>query len=79
MVADMNIDRLIVRAPGLSEDQGRRLALQIAAQLAPAGGLPAAGDLPRLEVRAAAARSVDVRDLAQRIVDEALRQLRRST
>ena len=78
-MADMNIDRLIVRAPGLSEDQGRRLALQIAAQLAQAGGLPAAGDIPKLDIRAAAARSVDVPDLARRIVDEALLQLRRGT
>lgn len=75
----MRIDRLIVHAPGLSESEGRQLALQIAAQLAEAGGIPAAGDIPRLGVRARAARRVDVPDLAQRIVDEALRQLQRST
>jgi hypothetical protein len=78
-MSDMRIDRLIVRAPGLSESQGRQLALRIAAQLAEAGGMPAAGDIPRLEVSAPAARPVDVPDLAQRIVDEALRQLHRGT
>jgi hypothetical protein len=78
-MADMNIDRLIVHAPGLSEDQGRQLALRIAAQLAQAGGMPEAGDIPKLELRAASAHSVDVPDLAWRIVDQALRQLRRGT
>jgi len=77
-MSDMRIDRLIVRAPGLSESQGRQLALRIVAQLAEAGGMPAAGDIPTLEVGAAAARPVDVPDLVERIVDEALRQLRRS-
>jgi hypothetical protein len=78
-MSDMRIDRLIVRAPGLSESQGRQLALRIAAQLAEAGGMPAAGDLSRLEVSAPTAHPVNVPDLAERIVDQALRQLRRST
>jgi hypothetical protein len=74
----MRIDRLTISAPGLSEGEGRRLALQIAAQLAAAGGLPAAGDIPQLTVRVPAGHRVDVPDLAQRIVDDALRQLQRS-
>jgi hypothetical protein len=78
MMVAMHIDRLIIRAPGLSEAQGRQLALGIAARLAEAGGMPAAGDIPRLEVRAPAAHRADGADLAERIVDAALRQLRRS-
>jgi hypothetical protein len=78
-MSDLRIDRLIVRAPGLSESQGRQLALRIGAQLAEAEGMPAAGDIPRLEVSAPATRPVNVSDLAERIVDEALWQLRRST
>jgi hypothetical protein len=78
-MAGMQIDRLIVHAPGLSAAQGRQLALRIAAQLADAGGVPAAGDIPKLEVRAPDGWRADLPDLAQRIVDEALRQLRRST
>jgi hypothetical protein len=74
----MRIDRLTVSAPGLSEGEGRQLALHIAAQLAAAGGLPAAGDIPQLAVSVPAGHRVDVPDLAQRIVDDALRQLQRS-
>jgi hypothetical protein len=40
--------------------------------------MPAAGDIPRLEVRTPAAHRADGADLAERIVDAALRQLRRS-
>jgi hypothetical protein len=53
--------------------------LRIAAQLAEAGGLPAAGDIPRLAVSVPAAHRVYMPDLAQRIVGETLRQLWRST
>jgi len=74
----MRIDRLIVHAPGLSEAEGRQLALQIGAQLAEAGSLPAAGDIPRLVVSAPVTRHRGVPDLARRIVDEAIQQLRRS-
>jgi hypothetical protein len=74
----MRIDRLIVRAPGLSEVQGRQLALRIAARLADAGGVPEAGDIPKIDVRAVAERRGGLPDLAQRVVDEALRQLGRS-
>jgi hypothetical protein len=76
-MADMQMDRLIVHAPGLSPPQGRQLALRIAAQLALAGGLPETGDIPMLEVRAPDGWRADLPDLAQWIVDEALRQLRR--
>jgi len=77
-MAGMQIDRLIIHAPALSAAQGRQLALRIAAQLADAGGVPAVGDIPKLEVRAPDGWRSDLPDLAQRIVDEALRQLRRS-
>jgi hypothetical protein len=71
----MRIDRLRISAPGLSEGEGRQLASEIAAQLAAAGGLPAVGDIPLLAVRVSAAHRVDVPNLAQRIVNEALQQL----
>lgn len=78
-MAGIEIDRMIVRAPGLSTEQGRQLGLRIAALLADAGGFPATGNIPKLEVRAPAEDDADIPDLAQRIVDQVLRELRRGT
>jgi hypothetical protein len=77
-MADISIDRLILHASGLSESQGRRLAAQIAIELAQAPGIPGIGDIPRLEVSLPLTHSAAMPDLVQRIADAALRQLRAS-
>jgi hypothetical protein len=75
----MRIDRLIVKASGLSESEGRQLGLHIASGLAAAGGWPATGDIPSLRVQGIAMPSRNLSEMARRIVGEALRELRRDT
>ena len=73
----LNIDRMRLVMPGLSEDDGRRLALRLAALLANAGGLPAAGDIPTLRLDVTGDPREGVPHLAGRIIGELLRQLQR--
>lgn len=75
--ATVTIDRLTVQFPGITPEEGRKLALQIAADLAAAGAMPAAGDFPVVRVEMAVAAKSNHSDLAARIVAEAIRQLRR--
>jgi hypothetical protein len=76
-MSGMRIDRLIVKARGLSESEARQLGLHIAAGLAAAGGMPAAGDIPSLRVDGVATPSRNLSEMARRIVGETLRQLER--
>ncbi len=69
------IDRLVIDVPGGSADQGRELALLVAAGLAAAGALPQAGDLPTLRVAVSAEATTDPTTLARRIVSATLRAL----
>jgi hypothetical protein len=73
----IHIDRLAIQIPGLSNEEGRQLGLRMAAALAAAGGIPAAGDIPALHLDVEADMSAGLPRLADRIVIELLRQLRR--
>lgn len=72
------IDRLLVDIPGSSAEHGRKVALLVAAELANAGGLPQAGNVPTLHVTIAADHRGDPATLARRIVAATLRELARS-
>lgn len=74
-MAATEIERLVLNVPTMSTTDARRLALAVAAGLAKAEGMQ--GDIPslRLEVK----RGTDSMDmLANRIIAEALRQIRRT-
>jgi hypothetical protein len=73
---DVAIDRLILQVSGLSETEGRRLALLVADGL---GALSAAGggrDVPSLRLDLAVPPGSGTDELARRIVDELMRQVR---
>jgi hypothetical protein len=74
---EVRIDRLTLQVPGLTPAQGRRLALQVAAGIATAGAAGGGRDIPalRLDLTAAPGAGADV--LAEQIVAEVLRQVRR--
>ena len=69
------IERLALRVPGLSDQQGRRLAELVGEGLATAPHVQASGQFGRLEVRVTAEPGQDVSRLAQAIVAELLRQV----
>jgi hypothetical protein len=71
------VDRLLLEIPGGSADQGRKVARLVAAGLAAAGALPAAGDLPTLRIAIRAEPQDDAESLARRIVAGMLRELAR--
>jgi hypothetical protein len=71
------VDRLLLEIPGGSADRGRKVADLVAAGLAAAGALPAAGDLPTLRVAIRAQPNEDAESLARRIVAATLRDLAR--
>lgn len=75
----IDIERLTIKVPGLSKEEGQQLALRIAANLSTAGGLPAAGDIPALQLDVAAELGTGVPSLADRVVKELLLQLSRET
>ena len=62
------MDRLVLEMPGGSADRGREVASLVAAGLAAAGALPAAGDLPFLRVAVRAEPQESAELLARRIV-----------
>jgi hypothetical protein len=74
-VTALHIERLALRVPGLSEQQGRRLAELIGEGLAAAPHVQASGQLGRMELRVTAESGQDVSRLAQAIVAELLRQV----
>jgi hypothetical protein len=76
-MGDIRIDRLALQVPGLTAADGWRLALRVAEGLATARAAGGGSDVPvlRLDLTAAAGAGVD--ELAEQIVAEMLRQLRR--
>jgi hypothetical protein len=74
----LRIDRLAMEIPGGSALTGRRVALLVAAGLAEAGALPAAGDIPAIRVELAVGGNPDEPLLARHIIDATLRRLRAS-
>jgi hypothetical protein len=74
----IQIDRMKIEIPGSSAAEGRRIALLVAAGLADAGALPAAGDIPTVQIELVADTDANHSELARRIITEALRYLRRS-
>ena len=74
----LQVDRMVLEISGISAEAGRQIALETAARLAAAGGLPQAGDIPALRVELAASRPPAPDALAQHVIGAALRQLRRA-
>jgi hypothetical protein len=69
------LDRMILEIPGGGTDRGREIASLVAAGLASAGALPAAGDLPVMRVAIRAAHQESAQSLARRIVARLARDL----
>lgn len=69
------IERLTLDVPAMSPADARRLALRVAAGLAQATGLSGGANIPSMRVLTEAG-APDT--LAERIVAEALRQIRRT-
>ena len=78
MANDVQIDRFIFDAPGVSVEGARRIALMVAEGLGVAGGLPQAFAAPRLNIAVSAPDSADERTLARLIVAAALRDFART-
>jgi hypothetical protein len=76
-MGDIRIDRLALQVPGLTAADGRRLALQVAHGLAAAGAAGGGRAVPALRLDMTAAPGAGVDELAEQIVAEVLRQLRR--
>ena len=72
------IDRMVLNLPGGSTEYGRRVAVLVAAGLAAANAVPAAGDLPALRITVPSGFSGDPAILARRIVAATLRDLARA-
>ena len=62
----------------MPERQARELALRVAEMLATAGAMPAAGDIPAVKIDLTAEIGSDPLELAERITEEVIRQLRRA-
>jgi hypothetical protein len=77
--SSVKIDRFLLKMPGGSAAQGRKVAELVAAGLAAAGGLPQAGDLPNLRVAIRESAGGDPEVLARHIVAETLRALALNT
>jgi hypothetical protein len=76
-MGDLQIDRLSLHVAGLSEAEGRRLALQVAEGLGAAPDTGTVRDIPTLRLDLTAAPGAGADELARQIVAEVLRQLRR--
>ncbi|MDC0744827.1 hypothetical protein [Polyangium mundeleinium] len=78
---EVHIDRLILKLSGLTEDEGRRLAMKVSEGLAAADISNAAVENPgalRLDLRASPREQSDVDSLAHHIVSGIVRELSRS-
>jgi hypothetical protein len=73
----LHIDRMRVEIPGISAEEGRRVALLAAAGLGEAGAMPASGDIPAVRIELSADHRADVWELARRIVTATLQHLQR--
>jgi hypothetical protein len=71
----IRIDRLTLELPAESAATGRRVALLVAAGLAAAGALPAAGDIPSICIELTVDGNADAPLLARQIVDATVRRL----
>jgi hypothetical protein len=76
--ARLQIDRLVLRLPGGSTADGRKVGELVVAGLATAGALPQSGDLPNLSVIVNAAMGRRPEVVARQIVDQVLRALARN-
>jgi len=76
-MADLEVERLSLKLSGYSEEQGRRLVRLIAEGLA-AAPVNGAGNHPGVASRQATSPGTSVEDLSGRIVEDLLRQLKRS-
>lgn len=72
----LRIDRLTLDVPAMSPADARRLALLVAAGLAQANGLGGSGDIGSMRVAVEAGPTGSLGNLADRIVADALRQIR---
>jgi hypothetical protein len=72
------IDRLTLDVPAMSTSDARRLALLVAAGLARASGFGSNADIPSMRVAVEASATGGLSILADRIVADALRQIRRT-
>ena len=78
MASDVQIDRFVFDAPGVSAEGARRIAVMVAEGLASADGLPQAFAAPRLKIVVSAPPNADEASLARLIVAGALRDLART-
>ncbi len=74
----ISIDRMTMELTGVSESQARRLAMGITAGLAAAGLSNMASDVPAMRINLTASTGIDSDKLAEQVISEILRQLRRS-
>jgi hypothetical protein len=74
----IHIDRMEMEIPGVSSEEGQRLALLVAAGLAVAGAMPAAGDIPVLQIDLVVGNNFSESELAQRIIAATLNHLQRT-
>jgi hypothetical protein len=73
----LQIDRMKVEIPGISAEEGRRVALLVAAGLAEAGAMPAVGDIPAVQIELVPDTEANGSELARHIIAATLRHLRR--
>jgi hypothetical protein len=73
----ISIERLALQVPGLSQSDGRRLALRIAEGLGSAGAIGGGRDILALRLDLTARANTGVDELARQIVAEVLRQVER--
>jgi hypothetical protein len=73
----LSIDRLSLQVPGLTEPEGRRLAVLVAQGLGSLGPLGGGREVPTLRLDLEAPPSAGVDELARRIVAELARQVAR--
>ncbi len=76
-MSEVRIDRLTLQVPGLTPAEGRRLALQVAWGVATVGAAGGGRDVPALRLDLTAAPGIGVDALAEQVVAEVLRQVRR--
>ncbi|WP_050420620.1 hypothetical protein [Bradyrhizobium tropiciagri] len=78
MASDVQIDRFVFDATGVSVEGARRIAVMVAEGLASADGLPEAFAAPRLKLVVSAPPDADEATLARMIVAAALHDFART-
>ncbi len=71
------IDRLILRVPGLSESDGRRLALRVAQGLGSAKPMARDREIPAMRLDLKLGPKTGIDEIAKQIVAELLQEVRR--